>query len=82
MGKIRLKLRDLRKILRSFGMNEDTSRGKGGHTLFWKDFADGHFSYLIPNKTDVLMRYVKGARKKFRLLSEDGVTDEDFFGRR
>lgn len=35
MGKRRLKLRDLRKILRSFGVQEDSSRGKGGHTLFW-----------------------------------------------
>lgn len=32
MGKIRLKLRDLRRIRRSFGVNEDNSRGKGGHT--------------------------------------------------
>jgi hypothetical protein len=79
MARIRLKLRDLRKILRTFDVNEDKSRGKGGHTLFWKDFPDGHFSYPIPDKPDVLPCYVKGVRKKFRLLPKDGVTDEDFF---
>jgi hypothetical protein len=81
MGKSRLKLNDLRRILRSFGVDEDTSRGKGGHTLFYKQFEDGRYSYPIPNKSDALPCYVKGARKKFRLLPKDGVSDEDFYSR-
>jgi hypothetical protein len=81
MGKRRLKLRDLRKILRSFGIGEDRSRGKGDHILFYKQFADGCFSYPIPDKADVLPCYVSGARRKFRLTREDGVSDDDFFGR-
>jgi hypothetical protein len=81
MGKRRLKLTDLRRILTSFGVNETRHRGKGGHTLFWKEFVDGRFSYPIPDRKDVLPCYVKGARKKFRLLPEDGVTDDDFFSR-
>lgn len=81
MGKHRLKLSDLRRILLSFGVNETRGRGKGGHTLFWKQFPEGRFSYPVPNRTDVLPCYVKGSRKKFRLLPDDGVTDEDFFSR-
>jgi hypothetical protein len=81
MGKMRLKLNDLRRILKSYGVNESSNRGKGGHTLFWRDFDDGRFSYPVPNKKDVLPCYVKGARKKFRLLPEDGTPDDEFFGR-
>jgi hypothetical protein len=81
MGKRRLKPRDLRKILRSFGVQEDSSRGKGGHTLFWIQFPDGLFTYPMPGRSDVLPCYVKGARKKFRLTPEDGISDEEFFGR-
>lgn len=36
MGKRRLKLHELRRILREFDVAEDPSRGKGGHTLFFK----------------------------------------------
>ena len=81
MGKVRLKRHDFCRILASFGIHEDTSRGKGGHTLFWKDFEDGRFTYPVPNDKEVKPCYVKGARKKFRLTPEDGVTDEDFYGR-
>jgi hypothetical protein len=81
MGRRRLKLRDLRKILRSFGVDEDKSKGKGDHTTFYKHFEDGCFSYPIPDKPDVLPCYVSGARRKFRLTQEDGITDDDFFGR-
>ena len=81
MARHRLKLRDLRKILRSFDVNEDTSKGKGSHTLFWKVFADGRFSLPVPKNKDVLPCYVSQARRKFRLTPEDGVTDEDFYGR-
>lgn len=81
MGKRRLKLRDLRRILRSFGVEEDRSRGKGDHIMFYKKFADGIYSYPIPDKPDVLPCYVSGSRRKFRLTRDDGVTDDDFFGR-
>ncbi len=81
MGKHRLKLRDLRKILRSFGVEEQKSKGKGSHTTFYKQFPEGRYTYPIPDRVDVLPCYVKGARRKFRLTAEDGVTDDDFFGR-
>ncbi|MEX0676622.1 MAG: type II toxin-antitoxin system HicA family toxin [Pirellulales bacterium] len=81
MGKVRLKLRDLTRILQSYGVSFTKKRGKGDHILFWKQFTDGRFSYPIPDKPDVLPCYVKGARKKFRLLPSDGVTDEEFLKR-
>lgn len=81
MSKHRLTLTQLRRILRSFDVDEDSSRGKGGHTLFLKAFPDGVFSYPVPVRKDVLPCYMKGCRKKFRLTAEDGVTDDDFFGR-
>jgi hypothetical protein len=80
MAKHRLKLRDLKRILRRFGVDWTDGRGKGSHVLFFKDFDDGRYSYPVPNRDDVLPPYVKGCRKKFRLLPEDGVSDEDFFG--
>ncbi len=60
MGKHRLKLHDLRRILARFGVQCSENRGKGGHVLFWKDFPDGRFSYPVPNRKDVLPCYVKG----------------------
>ena len=81
MGKRRLKLGDFTRILGTFGVECDRSRGKGGHILFFRQFSDGKFTYPVPNKNDVLPCYVKGARKKFRLTVEDGVSDDDFFGR-
>lgn len=78
-----LKIRELRKILRSFDVEEDPSAGKGSHTVFYKVFADGRVTYPIPtSRKDVLKSYVVGCRKKFRLTPEDGVTDEDFFSRK
>ena len=72
----------LRKILKSFEVWEDTSKGKGSHTSFLRTFDDGTFSYPIPtHDKDVADCYVKGVRKKLRLRPEDGVPDAEFFGR-
>jgi hypothetical protein len=82
MGRRHLKLNELRRILRSFDVFEDTSRGKRSHTLFYKDFPDGRFTYPVPTHgNDVKDAYANGCRKKFRLRRVDGVSDEDFYGR-
>jgi predicted RNA binding protein YcfA (HicA-like mRNA interferase family) len=82
MGRRRLKLNDLRKILRSFGVEEDKAARKGSHTVFIRQFPEGTFTYPVPTHTkDVKPCYVKGCRKKFRLLPSDGVSDAEFFGR-
>lgn len=81
MAKHRLKLKDLRKILRSYDVEEEPGGGKGSHIKFRKQFDDGVFTYPVPNQRDVLPCYVKGCRRRFRLMPEDGVSDEEFFGR-
>jgi hypothetical protein len=82
MGKRRLKLNDLRRILASFGVSEDRSAGKGSHTLFLRTFPDGTFTSPVPTHSkEVKPCYVKGCRKKFRLMPEDGISDNDFYAR-
>jgi len=76
-----LKLRDLIKIMASYGVAWDASRGKGSHGVFWKIIDGGKYTYPVPNRKEVLVCYVKGCRKKFRLTTDDGVTDEEFYGR-
>jgi hypothetical protein len=75
-----LKLRDLRRILSRFDVQEKPERGKGSHTLFVR-LVDGRVaSYPIPtNKNDVPTVYVRGARKRFRPTPDDGVSDADFY---
>ncbi len=76
----KLKLRELRKILARYGVTEDPSRGKGGHTMFFKHMGGIEFSYPIPSKKEVKDCYVRGARRKFQLTAEDGVSDDEFYG--
>jgi hypothetical protein len=40
------------------------------------------FGMPMPTRRDVLPCYVAQARKKFRLRTQDGITDEDFYGRK
>jgi len=81
MGKPSLKLRELRAILASFGVSEDPTRGKGGHTLFYKEIDGQTFSYPVPGDREVLDCYVSGCRKKFKLTNKDGIADDDFYSR-
>jgi hypothetical protein len=75
-----LPLKRLRRILRSFDVEEDESRGKGSHTLFYKTFPDGTYTYPVPTHKDpVLVCYVKGCWRRFRLTPEHGVSDKDFY---
>ena len=81
MGQRRkLKLRELRRILRRYDVMEDRSRGKGGHTMFFKTIDGKEFSYPIPGDKEVKDCYVKGARRKFRLTPADGISDDEFYG--
>jgi hypothetical protein len=75
-----LKLHRLRQILKRYGVTEDSSRGKGSHTMFFRTLPEGVFSFPIPtNKEDIYSNYIRSLRKKFRLTELDGVTDYDFY---
>ena len=76
-----IKLRQLRKILRSFECWEVRSRGKGSHTMFFWKFGDSTFSVPVPKRDDVLVCYIKKIRRQFRLTEDDGVDDNDFYSR-
>jgi hypothetical protein len=53
--------------------------------MFFRELPDGTYSYPIPKdkkkKDEIKDCYVKGVRKKFKLLPGDGVSDSEFFGR-
>lgn len=75
-------LKKLRRILTSFDVWEDPSRGKGSHTLFFRKVDDAVFSYPIPtHKKEINDSYVRGIRRKLKLDEENGVSDDDFFSR-
>jgi hypothetical protein len=77
-----IKLKDLRRILRSFSIDEDTSMGKGSHTTFLKRDKSGKVvaQYPVPTTSkDVLVCYVRGCRKRFQLRVQDGISDQQFY---
>jgi hypothetical protein len=79
-----IKLRELRRILAGFGIEEDSSKGKGSHTVFIQRDSDGKViaQYTVPtNRNDLLVCYVRGCRKRFGLKVEDGTSDDDFYGK-
>lgn len=39
----------------------------------------GTFTYPVPHQTEVLICYVRGCRKKFKLTVDDGVSDKTFY---
>jgi hypothetical protein len=74
-------MKELRRILKRFGVEEDTSMGKGSHTTFLLRKSNGVISYPVPTtRKDVLVCYVRGCRKAFGLTVADGISDEAFYG--
>ncbi len=49
--------------------------------MFFRVINSHKFSYPVPGRDDVLACYVRGARRKFHLTAEDGVSDADFYSR-
>jgi predicted RNA binding protein YcfA (HicA-like mRNA interferase family) len=75
-----LKLRRLIQILKAFGVNSDSKRGKGSHMIFYKRIDGATVTYPIPTSSkDVLICYIRSCRKKFKLTEDDGVSDHDFY---
>jgi predicted RNA binding protein YcfA (HicA-like mRNA interferase family) len=73
-----LSFQKLTRILCRYGVS--VSRQRGSHVVFSKRFPEGEFSYPVPKRKDVMVCYVQGCRRKFRLTLAHGVTDEEFYG--
>ena len=79
-----LKYRVLRAILRTYGIEENATRGKGSERLF-VGVVDGRIvSY--PTKChsendEKPVPVINAIRRHFKLTERDGVADEDFYGR-
>ena len=74
-----VELRRLKQILARWGIIWVARKGKGSHGSFCKVTPEGVFSYTVPNEREVLICYVRGCRKKFKLTEKDGVSDNDFY---
>jgi hypothetical protein len=76
--------RRLRKILKSFGIAEDKSRGKGSERMF-AGVVNGvitRYPTKCHGEGDIKPKGVVHAiRRHFHLTEEHGVTDEDFYAR-
>jgi hypothetical protein len=77
MGRHRITLDRLRRILRTFEVQEDASRGKGSHTFFHRIVDGRRLGYPIPTQRDVNPVYVKGVRRALQIDADD----DEFFGR-
>lgn len=73
-----LKLRDLCKTLRRYGVWEQDGKK---HKQFLREIGGCVFSYPVPRHgNEVKQCYVAGVRKKLRLTQNDGISDEEFYG--
>jgi hypothetical protein len=79
-----LPYRALRKILKSFGIVEEKSRGKGSERMF-AGVVGGRverYPTKCHNEGDEKPKAViKAIRRRFHLTEEFGVTDKDFYSR-
>lgn len=79
-----LKHRVLLKILRRYGVIEDRSRGKGGHSLLIRQVNGKRKRYPISahgRGTEHCDHVVKAVRRAFSLTAEDSVSDQEFYGK-
>ncbi|HEX4794884.1 MAG TPA: hypothetical protein VH370_13880 [Humisphaera sp.] len=75
-----MKLSALRRAVTKYGGWEDSSRGKGSHTMFFRQRATGIYSYPVPTHSQTVhKRYTKGLRERLGLTQEDGVLDDEFY---
>lgn len=81
----RLRYRQLRKILESFGFIEVKSRGKGSHRMFkGRDASGKRHAYPVKchnENQELNIAVVNAARRVLGLTPDDDVSDEDFYGR-
>ena len=77
-----LKFRDFRKIMKRFGVGLRQSRRKPIHWMLVRDIEGVRYCYPIAvHGGEVKGAYVSKTRRHFKLRPEDGVTDEEFYGK-
>lgn len=79
-----LKHRKLIKILRGFGVTENKVRGKGSHRRLVRTVGNHQHSTTISfHGRDAAHSgsVVEAIRRRLKLTEEDGVSDEDFYGK-
>ena len=84
MAEYTLKYRDLMRRLKTFGVFEVKTRGKGSERLLVR--IVGGTKLCIPtkchNEGDQKPRAVIGAiRRRLKLTPDDGVSDKQFYGK-
>ncbi len=76
----RLTFRDLRRILKRYGILEVRGRGKGSERWFEGRVPTGYPITCHGEGKEVGVGLVKAVRRHFRLTPEHGVSDHDFYG--
>lgn len=80
-----LKYRTLRTILKTFGIEEDARRGKGSERLFVGVVGGSIVSYPTKchNENDEKpIAVINAIRRRFNLTERDGISDDEFYGRK
>jgi len=78
-----LKYRQLRTILKSYGIFEEKKRGKGSERMF-AGIVEGKIRRLptkCHNEGDQKPAgVIRSIRRHFKLTEQDGVPDDEFYG--
>ena len=81
-----LKFRVVRKIFASFGIESTRGPSSGHkHKRHWLFIARDGTRYPMAahgENVDILRSHIETARRMFRLTPENGVSNEEFYGRR
>ena len=75
-----MRLNDFRRKFKKFGVTVTNKKTPGSHNLKLEKVIDGR-TYMFPVSVKgkhVHDVYVKKARRRFKLLPEDGVSNDDF----
>lgn len=77
-----LKYREMIRCVTAFGIQEDVRGGKGSHRML-RAMVDGKMvSYPVPCHTEgyeLSASVIRAIRRRFKLTSDDGVADGDFY---
>ena len=76
--------RQLRKILKRFGIEEDASRGKGSERMFVGVVAGRVMRYPTKCHGEGETKpkaVIHAIRRAFHLTETDGITDQEFYRR-